>query len=681
MTPEQAILAAAAILTLGSAVSAVVSPNRKAVGWVALYFVAIAGALSFPAALQVLLRGSEINTPSLLTVPVINAQLVFRLDALSALFVLIVAPISLLTTLYSVGYMERYPDEHLGRYYPALLLSFASILGVLTAADWFFFIIFWEIMSVASYTLVVFERRNPVSLRAGFKYILMTHAATAAMFIAAILLWHYGHTHSFTFASCKEALATLSTTNRPLVHLLLGLWVVGFGTKAGLLPFGSWLPDAYPAAPSGASAAFAGTMTKLGIYGLVRVFCWMMPISSYAEVWGVVIAVLGAGSVFIGTLATLPHHVAHDDSKRFLCFHVVGQIGYMLLGVGMGIYFLPTHPAIAVLALMAGIFHLINNVIYKTLLFLTSGSILFRTGTRDLNLVSGLGAAMPLTAVTATVASLSIAGLPPFNGFVSKWMLYNISILSPQTFPLFIALGVMAMFISLVSLASFLKYIGSAFLGAPTAPPGNSLQQGEVPLTMHLPQVILALLCLLFGLAPALALTGVYRAVAGALPGGFAPGFDSLLGSAPAGLRILLDGRATGIWFPGVVVLVLGACVVLAWGLSKLGATSRRQVAEWHCGTDITGEKARYQARSFYGPFKEAFARVYPMVGMPKIGYPRALVALADLDKWLYYPLAEKMRSLTTRFSRTHAGIPQVYLVWQLAGVALVITALFLMLR
>lgn len=682
MTPEQAVFIAAMILVAGSLVSALCSNFRKVVGWIAAGFVAAATGFAFPAALKILLDGQVIETRSFLVVPILNAQLVFRLDPLSALFLLVVAVISVLTTLYSVSYMSRFRDEHLVRYYPPLLLSFASIIGVVCAADWFFFIVFWEIMSVSAYALVVFERRNPVSLRAGFKFIIMTHAATAAMFIAAILLWHYGGTHSFTFTSAKQALAQLAVTKPALVHILLALWVIGFGTKAGMLPFGSWLPDAYPAAPSSASAAFAGTMTKLGIYGLVRVFWWMLPASSFSQVWGIIIAVLGAGSVFIGTLATLPHHVAHDDTKRFLCFHVVGQIGYMLLGVGMGIYFLPTHPVVAMLALMAGVFHLLNNVLYKTLLFLNSGSILFRTGTRDLNRISGLGAVMPLTALTATVASLSIAGIPPFNGFVSKWMLYSVSIFAPQPFPLFIALGVIAMFISLVSLASFLKYIGSAFLGPLAAPEDNTLSRGEVPVTMQLPQLILAGLCLLFGLVPVLPVRLVYDALASAAPAERAVEFARLVGSSPGGLSLMLgNNNPAGLWFPPVILVVLLVLMLAAWRLSKVGGAATRRVAQWNCGAPVTAQMVRYQASSFYGPFKAAFSRVYPMVGVPKVGYPEAVAQAFDLDRWLYNPLVAAGRRISERLRQTHVGIPQMYLVWQIAGVILVLAALLWMLR
>ncbi len=577
--------------------------------------------------------------------------------------------------------MARHEREHLSRYYAPLLLFFASILGLVCAADWFFFIIFWEIMTACSYVLVVFEQGNAVNLRAGFKYVLITHAASACMFIAAILIWQFGPIHSFSFAASKEAMAHFAAARPLMVHLLLGLWFIGFVTKAGVLPFGNWLPDAYPAAPGGASAAFGGVMTKLGIYGILRVFCWMLPPSEYSQVWGLVIAIFATGSVFIGTLSTLPENIARDDSKRFLSLHVIGQIGYILLGIGMGIYFLPTHPSVALLALMAGVFHLVNNVCYKTLLFLTAGSVLFRSGTRDLNRVSGMGAVMPLTALTATVGSLAIAGLPPFNGFVSKWMLYNVSILSPQPMPLFLVFGIIAIFISLVTLTSFLKYLGSAFLGPVAAPEGNSVDKGEVPITMQIPQVVLAGLCVLFGLVPVLALSGVYRAVVAAVPSGLAPSFASLMGDSPAGLKLIFNSQTGGVWFPSLVLIVLAICMGLGWWLSRLGGAAKRQVSEWHCGAPVTNEMARYEARSFYGPFKKAFSGIYPMVGVPKAGYPEGLARVFNVDNWLFGPLVEIGGRLTGRISRAHIGIPQMYLIWQVAGAALVMAALFWLLR
>jgi hydrogenase-4 component B len=678
----QAILIAAIILMIGAGVTAIFSGKRKVVGWLAVGFVALSGVLTFPAALRVML-GAASSTPVLLTVPVLNAQLVFTVDSLSALFLLATAVISFLTTLYSVGYMSRYENHSLARYYPPMLVCFSSILGLICVADWFFFICFWEMMSVSSYALVVFERENPVNLRAGLKYIVMTHTATAAMFVAFIVLWQQGSPHSFSFAHARTALAQLAVAKPLLTHILLALWLIGFGTKAGLLPFGNWLPDAYPAAPSSASAFFGGTMTKLGIYGILRVFCWMLPASNYSQFWGMVIAIVGAGSVFVGTLSTLPHHVAHDDSKRFLSFHAIGQIGYMMLGIGMGIYFLPISPTVAMLALIAGTFHLVNNVIYKSLLFLTSGSILFRTGTRDLNKVSGLGAIMPLTAAAAAVGGLSIAGMPPLNGFASKWMLYGISILTPQIAPIFVILGVMAMFISVVTLASFLKYIGTAFLGPLAAPADNSLERGDVPKTMQIPQAILAALCILFGLLPIIPLIGVYRAINAALPSpALSIGFKTLLGNSPFGIRLLVagPGEASGVWLPLVGLFVLVVCFLLAWGISRLGGAPQRRVAEWQCGSPLTNQFTRYQARSFYGPFKHAFGRLYPLIGIPKLGYPHSLARFSNFDAWLYAPITNAGLRLSKRLSRTHVGIPQMYLLWQVVGAAAIMILLFVLL-
>jgi hydrogenase-4 component B len=355
----------------------------------------------------------------------------------------------------------------------------------------------------------------------------------------------------------------------------------------------------------------------------------------------------------------------------------------MLLGLGIGIYFLNINPLVATLALMATVFHLVNNVCYKSLLYLNAGSILYRTNTRDLNLVSGLGAIMPLTALTATVGALSIAGMPPLNGFASKWMLYSVSILSPQPmFPVFVILGVMAMFISLVTLASFLKFIGAAFLGTFAAPKNNTLDRGDVPLTMQIPQVVLAGLCILFGLVPVLPLFGVHKAISAALPANMQHSLTDLIGNAPGGVSLMLTGGLpTGVWLPLIVFAALLLCMGLSKWIYGLGGAVRRTVSGWNCGVDIQSELVRYQARSFYGPFKKAFGRIYPTMRMPKLGYPKTIVKLFDVDHWLYAPLTLMMKHISERVSRAHVGIPQMYLIWQVAGAALVLTALFLMLK
>jgi hydrogenase-4 component B len=695
MSAAQLVLIGSGVLVLGAAVTALVSSRRDWVGPVALVFVLAASALILPAALLILAANRAGETGPLLTIPTLGAVLRFRVDQLSALFLLIICVVGALTTLYSVSYMRRYRDQHLIRYYPLLLLFFAGVVGVVCMGDWFFFLIFWEFMTICSYFLVIFEKENPAALRAGLKYVIMTHAATGLMLIAVIALWQMSEPHSFSFAAAKGALAGIAGTKPVLLHVLLALWFVGFGTKAGVLPFGDWLPDAYPAAPSGASAAFAGTMTNLGMYGLLRVFLGIPPSPEVHMAWGIVLAVFGAASIFVGTITAL----AQDDGKRLLAFQMIGQMGYVLLAVGAGIYLLSQSPAIAALAVMAGIFHLVNGACYKPLLFFNAGSILLRTGARNLNDVSGLWAIMPATGATALIASMAMAGMPPFNGFVSKWIIYHVTILGVPALPIFLLLGIVALFISLVTLASLLKFLGGAFLGVSSASEEQA-GAGDVPFAMQIPQFVLGALCIGIGLVPMIALAGIHRAIGSleALPA--APGLGVLFGESWAGLRLSLFGQeTTGMWLPlaGLAALVLASLV--AHGIARLGASERRGVTVWHCGAILDGERARYlvvepktepatagfearyQAHGLYGAFKEAFRSIYPTVRPPRVAYPRRLMSVFDADTWLFQPLVRAGDWLTQRFSRTHSGVPQQYLIWQLLGLVLVVLVLALWTR
>ena len=370
---------------------------------------------------------------TLLALPTIGAGFVVSVDCLSAIFLAITGTIGFLTTLYSVEYMTRYRNDSVAKYYPLLQLLFAGIVGVVATGDFVFFLVFWELMTFASFFLVTFEREVRASQRAGFKYFVVNQAATFGMIAAALILWT--KSGSFHFSAMRDALGGLLTTQPALAHLVLFLFFMGFATKAGILPMGDWLPDAYPAAPSGATAAFGGTMTKLGVYGLLRVFLCFLPLSPVTRTWGLLIALAGAVSLFVGTLTALKQ----DDIKRLMSFHVIGQVGYMFLGIGLGLFFLPSSPTLAALGLLAGTFHMINHSLYKSCLFLGAGAVTFRTGTRSLSALGGLRAFMPATAMYALIAALAIAGVPPLNGFASKWLMYATAILGGGAFPLFAA--------------------------------------------------------------------------------------------------------------------------------------------------------------------------------------------------------------------------------------------------
>lgn len=662
------LLWAVGLLLAGALASLALARRRQASGWVAVAFVGTSAVLlwavavrSFtaPAAEQVLLRLAPLN-----------AALAIRVDGLSAVFLAVVATIGFLATLYSVEFLRSYPDDTVAKYYPVLQVLLAGIVGVLVTADFLFFLVFWELMTLASFFLVTFERENAEAQRAGLKYFVVNQAAALGMLAAALLLWH--EAGSFHMDAFRAALGGLLRTDPLRAHLVLLLFTVGFATKAGVLPFGSWLPDAYPAAPTSATAAFGGTMTKLGIYGILRVYLHLLPLSSATTAWGVALALGGLLTLFVGTLTALQQ----EDAKRLMAFHTVGQTGYMLLGIGIGLALLRTDPALAAIALLGGFLHTVNNALYKSCLFLTAGAIEHRTGTRSLGAMGGgLGALMPGTALAAFIASLSIAGVPPFNGFASKWLMYAGGILGSRTFSLLAAAVLVAMFISLATLASFLKYFGGAFLGAVD----RTRNVREVPLSMLVPQLVLAALCLAIGLVPMLPLRYLDLALLALPTAATLPTLDVLFGTGSS-LAVTAPAGVVASWAPlvaggGILVLAL-----LAWfALQRAGAAERREVPVWLCGETETAERVRYAPGSFYRPFKHAFHNVYPTFHPAVPAFPRVLRRILEPDGWLYLPVARGTEAAARRVSHAHVGVLQVYLLWIIVG-AVAVVALVLLL-
>ena len=666
--------------------------------WSSLLFVSLAAICLLYIVFHVFTKGTITATEPIVKLPGIGATLAIAIDPLSALFLFIISTISFCTTLFSIKYIRRYEGESLIRYYPLLLLLFASIVGVVAVRDLFFFIAFWEIMTLTSYALVVYQRENKVSLKAGFQYFFVTHAAAACLILAAIILYpRTPEPHSFSFDAMRDSMGMLLANNTGLLHLVLALFFIGFVTKAGVLPFGFWLPNAYPAAPSSASAAFGGTMTKLGVYGVIRVFCGLLPISHHSYIWGEVIAIFGTISIFVGTISAL----TQDDSKRLMSFSIIGQIGYVLLSVGLGIYLLPINPVISTVALVAGVFHLLNNVCYKACLFLNAGSILYKTGTRNLSKVGGLIGIMPFTAVTAIIASLSIAGIPPFSGFSSKLLIFESSIMAGIDSPLFIALGIVAIFISAVTLAYSLKFLNSAFLGklytdGITEPKSGTSAthfginpKGDVPLSMKIPQAILAFLCVLFGVAPLIPVRAIHNAISTILPSNYSPEAGFLFGKSLPGMSINLGEGISGVWNPLWILAAFVVCFGIAYFIYKSARVKVRQVSTWYGGREHEAKHVHYPAHSFYVPFKRFFAfriggiefeGLYPKaITLPKIKMPKTLRAILDIDRWLYYPVVNGFMKFNRGFSKAHVGIPQVYVLWMIIGLIAAIIILFLL--
>jgi hydrogenase-4 component B len=678
------LYAALFLLTLGAIVSAAISRHKAACGWAALGFVSAASGCLIYLAVFVFLGGKIEGVDLIDLHPVIGTSLSIGIDPLSALFLIIISIVSFCVTLFSIRYIRHYPKESLLRYYPWLLLFFVSIVAVVCITDLMFFIIFWEIMTLSSWALVVYERENRESLKAGLLYFIVTHLATGCLILAAVILYPSTAGPSFSFADLRTALQTQLMMNPTLVHLVLALFFICFATKASTLPFGFWLPLAHPVAPSSFSAVLSGVMIKVGIYGLVRLFCTLLPISPLSQTWGIVIALFGILSLIVGTISAL----MQDDSKRLMAFHSIGQVGYMFLGIGAGLYFLRLNPALAAIAFVAGLFHMINHSWFKSCLFLNAGSVMYKTGTRDLNKIGGLFRLMPWTGVTAIIASLSISGIPPFNGFVSKLLIFESCLISGKEAgaafwarSFFVLLGLAAIFISAVTLASFLKFINSAFLGKLRGAEGTS--GGDVPLSMIIPQGILAFLCVLFGVVPFLPIMMGYQAIRSALPAGAFPASASLFGKMWPGISLDFGmGKISGVWDPLWMIMAFFILIGVVSLVARSGGAKVREVETWYGGLKHLPADTAYRGHSFYRPFKQIFTfhikniefrGLYPTTfPRPKISMPQGVRTFLSPDQWFYYPLGRLFMKLTRGFSKSHTGHPQMYLLWIAMGVILV---------
>lgn len=663
MSPVVLVEISVVLLLAGALASLACARRRELAGWVAVAGVA-AASLPLWALIVLVLTAGTGEEESLLAIPAFGARLAVRVDPLSALFLAIGATVAILATIYSVKYMTHLQRDTVAKFYPVLLVFFAAIIGVLVVADFLFFLVFWELMTLTSFFLVTFERESPASQRAGLKYFLITHAATLCLIVACLVLWRQAG--SFGFAPMRDALATLLDHRPVLAHVVLALFFLGFATKAGVLPMGDWLPDAHPAAPSGVSATLSGALVKLGIYGLVRVFCSFLPVSGAAEAWGFVLALAGTVSLFVGTLTALKQ----TDTKRLMAFHTIGQIGYICLGIGVGVACLRTSPALAALGLVGALFHAVNHACFKSCLFLGAGAVIYRTGERNMDVLGGLGADMPVTAGATTVASLSIAGVPPFNGFASKWLIVATCTLAGLKQPIFLVLAVIAMFISLATLASFLKVLGAVFLGTRR----NETPVEEVPTSMLVPQLVFAGLCVLLGVLPQLPLRVLHGVVASVLPIAIPPTFAPL--ARGTGIGVLVDGAARAFWAPLAMVALLAVFAGIAYAIQRVGRASERTVPVWTCGEEVQPASARVPASSYYLPFKHAFGGIYPTVRVRAPHFPAALRRAFDLDAWLYRPSAGLVDRAARVASRSHVGVPQVYLLWIIVGAAVLLALL-----
>jgi hydrogenase-4 component B len=583
-------------------------------------------------------------------------------DRLSALFLVVIAVAAVPSTLYAIGYTREYE----GRYSLAGMglgfnLFLASMSLVVMARNAITFLLLWEAMSLASYFLVMTESDKRETERAGWLYFVMTHAGFACLLAGFLLLSRA--TGSMQFADWQPGGLAGTPAMRNLIFILLG---VGFGSKAGVIPFHIWLPQAHPAAPSHVSALMSGVMIKMGIYGLVRVgFEWLGGGPAW---WGVSLLLIAAVSAVLGVLYALVEH----DLKRLLAYHSVENIGIILFGVGGGILFQTYHlPALAGLALIAGLYHTLNHAVFKSLLFMGAGAILQSTHTRNMEEMGGLIKRMPQTAIFFLVGSIAIAALPPFNGFISEWLTFQSLLLSFQisarAINLTFALSVAALALtSGLAAACFIKAFGISFLALPRS--AHAQHAREVGFSMRAAMALLAVACVVLGVVPFTVLKFLSKAASDML--GAAPDMRFNWNSIVANESF---ATVSPLWIATALAALIAAIPV---ALRVIGANrARRYYETWACGRALQTARFQYTATSFANPFKRVFGMLYRPVKELTIEFhpeSRFFVrtinyrneARSIFDDAIYGPLNRMLRSFAERVVLLQSGNVHVYLLY-----------------
>jgi hydrogenase-4 component B len=431
-----------------------------------------------------------------------------RLDMLSAFFLTVIGLISLPVAIYSIGYLSHSAGLRRVRAFGALFnLLLLSLVLIVSAGDGIVFLMAWEAMAFLSYLMVNFDYEDARVIRSGFLMLAVSELGTIGIFVAFLLL--YQASGSFGYDALRAAAPALSLPLRSLVFLLAFL---GFGAKAGILPLQLWLPEAHPAAPSHISALLSAVIIKLGIYGMLRFLLDFLGGSTLIPSWwGLLVLSLGAVTALVGIL----YAVVQDDLKRVLAYSSIENIGLILAGLGAALTFRAYHlTALAAIAAIVTLYHVLNHAVYKGLLFLGAGSVQHATGTRELAKLGGLIRLMPWTAFFFLVAALAISAVPPLNGYISEWMLLE-TLLQSFAIPDTLAKVVIAIDGALLALTAgiavtaFVRAYGVGFLALPRSKEAAAAH--EVPRSMRLAMGFLAFFCLALGVLPTFVIPALDR--------------------------------------------------------------------------------------------------------------------------------------------------------------------------
>ncbi len=528
----------------------------------------------------------------------------FNLDSLSRLIVVFISLFAVLIAIYSLVYIK---EGRVRNYYPYFLITLGCSYGAVLSDNLLLFLAFWGVLGLTLYKLI--HGHDEDSSAAAKKTLILIGASDSIMILGIALIWKMTGSLSISETS-------LHTTNILTIVAFLAL-LTGSFTKAGAFPFHSWVPDYVQCAPASSSAYLPASLDKLlGIYFLARITTGMFIMNDWMSV---MLLSIGVISIIAAVMMALVQH----NYKRLLGFHAVSQVGYMILGFGLG----------SMIGVAAGLFHMVNNAIYKSGLFLSAGCVEYRTGKQEIDDLGGLAKAMPVTFIATLIFAMSISGVPPFNGFASKWMIYQ-GIIDFGTGPgiaskLWVLWLALAVFGSALTLASFIKLIGGIFLGR-RRPEFEKVK--EVPVLMWLPVALLALICVVFGVfATGYIVPKLFMPVSGTFA--FVGFWNSSLVS----------------WLV-IISILAGIIVYLAFNIKKF------RTEDSFIGGERIQDRTQYSTTEFYktlGEFKFL-----------------SLIYKKAEEKWFdIYDLGKGfVLWVSHMFSEAHTGVLPGYIIWVFAG-------------
>ena len=593
--------------------------------------------------------------------------LVFQLDRLGAWFLIVIGGVAMATTIYGAGYTAAYDGRYSVRWIALQSNAFLLSMSLVTcAASVFTFLLVWELMALTSYFLVMVEHDRPGTPAAGLWYLGMTHLGALALLAMFLLLGGDGSA-PWTFAALRESAPRLGGAVRAAVFLLA---LAGFGSKAGIVPLHVWLPRAHPAAPSHVSALMSAAMVKLGVYGLLRVCLDIM--GGGPTWWGVVLIGVGAATALTGVLYAL----VEDDLKRLLAYSTVENVGLIVLGLGAGFLFLSlAQPEAAAVSFAAALLHVVNHAAFKGVLFLGAGSVIHATGERDMNRLGGLIKRMPWTSASFLVGALSIAALPPLNGFMSEWLLFQ-SFLpgvanSRASIAIVLTLGVGALALTGgLAAATFVKAFGIPFLAIPRSPDAGRAHEAGWP--MRLGMLALALAC------PALAVLTVplLSTVSGVLAG--IAGMPPTSLAFPLGFTVQTPHDLARVSPVAIMAVFVGVLAVAWLGTRMLARRAIRVSDTWGCGRIGQAPRMEYTSTAFAEPLRRIFGELYrPTDDVSVVAHPdspyhiRAVTFRTELHPWfqriVYDPIIRATQAAADGVRALQTGSINAYLAYIVA--------------